>query len=117
MPDKDKPTVHFSHSQLKAEAVKPDPFVYVTASGKRVTFPDIYDMDADEAESYLDDVTNGLASMKSRPVLEKWLGSDQMAKLDEEKFSLRELLILVKHAQGYYESVWADLGEGDGSAN
>lgn len=109
----DKPKINFSFSELDNEVENPDPFVYTTKASKRVTFPDLYGMDADEGEKFL-------WELRTKPdgvVIKKWLSADDQANLAEDKLSLRQRTTLLQHVMAYYEGTMGTPGEGPASAS
>lgn len=96
--DKDKPTIHATLKALDTEG-KPEPFVYGTKTGKRVTFPDLFDMDWEEGERFLLD----MQTESNGEVLSKWLPKEDYENLQAEKLSLRQLGILLNTVMEHYE--------------
>lgn len=111
--NKDTPTVHFSFSQF--EDVELEPFVYMTKANKRVEFPDIFAMDADEGEELIRDMESGKITLGEG--LRRWLPADELKKVDEDKLTLRQRMALVEAAQAHYEKFYGDSGEGSASAS
>lgn len=111
--NKDKPSVHFSFSQF--EDVELEPFVYMTKDNKRVVFPDIFAMDADEGETLLRDMESNRVTLGEG--LKRWLSKDDLAKVEGDRLTLRQRMALVEAAQSHYEKFYGDAGEGSASAS
>lgn len=109
----DKPKVHFSYNDLESESNDPDPFVYTTKASKRVTFPDIFDLPADEGEKFLSD----METLSDSEILKKWLSDKDLKALQEDKLSLRRRSVLMYKVLNYYQGVTGDSGEDTGSEN
>lgn len=102
----DKPTIHASTSKLDQQGL-PEPFVFVTGSGHRITFPDPLDMDFEQAEEFLEDL-NG---KKNSEILPKWIGADDYEALKAERLSLRKLRTLLDMVVVHYQGALGDAGE------
>lgn len=113
MVDKDKPTVNFSYSQFEDSA--PEPYVYVTKANKRVTFPDIFAMEAEEAEQFLMDFNN--TTVPDSVALQKWLSKTDYDALKADKLSLRFRSQLLESVMNYYERSFGSSGEESTSAS
>jgi len=109
----DKPKTHFSFSDLD-NIETPEPFVYTTKASKRVTFPDVFDMEALEAEKFLQDLSS---SQWNSDVLKKWLPESDYASLLEDRLTLRQLNTLVERVQSLYEGTLGNPEEGRASAS
>lgn len=112
MADADKPKVHSTFSALDAIET-PDPYVYVTKAGKRVTFPDLYDLEFEEAEAFLTDIASGQSNSE---VLRKWLSEKDYAALKGDRLTLRQITTLTQMVQSHYEGTVGTVGEGTASA-
>ena len=102
----DKPKVHASLTDLESEG-KPEPFVYLTSKNKRVTFPDLFEMDWEEAEKFLFDMEN----KPNSEVLKEWLSAKDLAALKESKLSLRQMNILLHKVMAHYQGIVGGQGE------
>lgn len=109
----DKPTTHFSFAELD-KIDKPAPFTYTTKASKRVTFPDVWDMEFEAAEAFLDDLN---ANTNNSAVLKKWLSEEDYAKLRDDRLSLRAVGVLVERVQAHYAGALGSSGEGAASAS
>lgn len=109
----DKPKTHLSFNDIDREIDAPEPFVYTTKASKRVTFPDIFAMEADEAEQMMAE----MESMPDSKFLAKWLGEEDLAKLAADKLSLRHRAMLMQRVMAYYEGTLGDQGEGTASGS
>lgn len=108
----DKPrTPDFSFSDLD-NLEKPEPFVYTTKASKRVTFPDVFDMEAEEAENFLREMGTNPWNTE---VLQKWLPAKDYAALKADRLTLRQLSVLFERVQAHYEGRLGDSGEGSDS--
>lgn len=90
---------------------KPTPFVYFTKSNKRVTFPDVFDMEFEAAEEFLFD----MADKRNSEVLRKWLSDKDYAAIKADRLTLRQLQTLIERVQAHYEGTLGSAGEGDAS--
>lgn len=79
----------------------PTPFVYATKTGARVTFPDIFGLEFEEAEQFLSDIQR---TTDNSVVLRKWLSPADYEKLRKDRLTLRQLVTLVESAQAHYEA-------------
>lgn len=113
MADKDKPIVNLSFSKLDSEE-KPQPYVYLTKENHRVTFPDIFDMEAEEGANFLEDVEK---SSDDDAVLKKWLKKEDYEALRKDRLTLRQRMRLMEAVMGYYEGSLGTPGEGKASEN
>lgn len=109
----DKPKVTYSFSELEAEYGTPEPFVYTTKASKRVTFPDIFDLPAEEAEKFLTD----METRNDSENLKAWLSGKDHEALVEDKLSLRQRKNLMFKVLNYYQGVMGDSGEDTASGS
>jgi len=115
--DLDSPTIHLSAADLDKEAGSdqaPEPYVYRTRTGKRVTFPDPYEMGFEEAEKFLDEIQ---AFGNSADSLKRWVGLDGLDAIRKDKLTLRQMLLLVERVQQHYLSFMGTPGEGAPSSS
>jgi hypothetical protein len=110
----DKPNVMLTLANLEAEVAKPEPFVLALKSGKRITFPDIFDMPAEDAEAFLASMEGAKNDFSA---LEKWLSSEDFAKYKEAKLTLRVHKALIERVTAYYEQTVGTPGEDSASAS
>lgn len=110
----DKPNITQTLAELEAEVGKPEPYVLALKSGKRVTFPDIYDMPAEEGFKFLTDMKD---AENDFTVLERWLSVEDYAKYMEAKVSLRLHGAIMSRVQNYYEETVGKPGEDNASAS
>lgn len=108
----DKPVIHATSADLDTED-KPEPFVYVTRSNKRVTFPDLFEEEWETAERFFADMDNEPNSV----VLKKWLSDKDFAALKADKLSLRSIGILLQKVMNHYQGAFGDPGEDGASAS
>lgn len=109
----DKPKTNLSFNDLDREIDAPEPFVYTTKASKRVTFPDIFAMDADEAEQLMSE----LETMPDGKFLKKWLSEEDLERLAEDKLTLRHRAMLMQRVMAYYEGSLGAQGEGSASGS
>lgn len=113
MTTSDKPKVHATLASLDVEA-DPEPFVWGTKSGKRVTFPDPGAMDAFEVEDFLADFTE--LGRNNTVVMKKWLSEKDFEALREDRLTLRQFTALMKAVLAHYSDIFGPVpGEGLGS--
>lgn len=96
----DKPHVNMTFAQLEEAAPTPEQYVFVLKGGKRVTFPDMYDKEVEEAEKFVDAMElakNELGALK------KWLPADDFAAYRDAKLTLRMHLNLMEDVMAYYK--------------
>lgn len=103
----DKPQINLTFSKLDAEIDAPSPFVYTTKASKRVTFPDLYAMEASEGEQVMKDMRTKTDSA----FLQQWLSDDDHAALMEDKLTFRHRRFMMKQVIAYYEASMGDEGE------
>jgi hypothetical protein len=109
----DRPsTPNLTFTALDAEEI-PEPFVYVTKANHRVTFPDIFDMEAEEGQKFLLDVE----TKDDKEVLEKWLTKADLDALQKDKLTLRQRMRLMEAVMAYYQASLGTPGEGQASAS
>lgn len=108
----DKPKIHATLADLETEG-KPEAFVFATKAGKRVTFPDPFEMGWEEGEEFLEDLQKRSAKL----TLSKWLSEKDYELLRAEGLSVRKLGILLEMVLSHYQGAVGDSGEGDASAN
>ncbi|MDO5743496.1 MAG: hypothetical protein Q4P23_03425 [Micrococcaceae bacterium] len=110
----DKPNINLTLAELEAEIGKPEPFVLALRGGKRITFPDVFDLPVEEAMTFIKDMESAGNDLKA---LERWLSVDDFAKYKEAKLSLRTHSALVERVQNYYEQTVGNSGEDSASAS
>lgn len=110
----DKPNINITVAQLEQEAAKPEPFVLALKGGKRITFPDLYDRPADEAEEFLSTFGKESNDFKN---LEKWLPKADFEAYKAAKLPLRMHALLIDKVMSYYQNSLGLPGEGDASAS
>lgn len=104
--------VNLTFSALDKEAT-PEPFVYTTKASKRVTFPDMYALEAEEGDKFLEEI----AVLSDAEFLAKWLPKTDMAALKADKLTVRQRKSLLNHVMVHYQSTMGDMGEGPASAS
>lgn len=108
----DKPNVNLSIAALEAEIGVVEPYVITMRDSKRVTFPDVGAMPAEEAEDFLDDIQS---AERNSEALKKWLSPEDYETFQEAKLSLRTQTHVLRRVGAYYESTLGDKGEGRAS--
>lgn len=112
----DKPSINLSLSALEAEVNKPEPFVFALSGSKRITFPDLFDMPAEDAEAFFDELQS--SGQNDFHFLEKWLTKDDFETYKAAKLPLRVHAALVNKVMGYYQATLDTMGKpGEGSAS
>ncbi|MFM9430064.1 hypothetical protein [Arthrobacter sp. MP_2.3] len=111
----DKPNINLTLAALEAEVAKPEPFVLALRGGKRITFPDLYDMPADEAAEYFKDLES--SGQNDFTFLEKWLSKADFEAYKAAKIPLRVHAALVERVMDYYQQTVGTPGEGIASAS
>lgn len=111
----DKPSINLSLAALQAEIGKPEPFVLALSNSKRITFPDIFDLPASEAEEFFEDMrSNG---QNDFDFLKKWLSEEDYEAYKAQKVPLRVHSALIERVMDYYQSTLGTKGEGTASAS
>ncbi|QCB97118.1 hypothetical protein E5206_09395 [Arthrobacter sp. PAMC25564] len=105
----DKPNVNLSLASLEAEVAKPEPFVLALKGGKRITFPDLFDLPADEAGEFFKDLE--ATGQNDFTFLEKWLSEKDFEAYKAEKIPLRVHAALIQRVMAYYEQTVGKPGE------
>lgn len=108
----DKPNVHLSLSKLKKEITKPEVLRMSLSGSKIITWPDMFDIESEEAEELFDELNRDQANWS---VLRKWLSKPDADALKAEKLTVRELMTVVSAATSYYEQSYGKPGEGNAS--
>jgi hypothetical protein len=111
----DKPNINLTLAALEAEVVKPEPFVLALSGGKRITFPDLFDLPADEAEEFFEDFRK--PGKSDFGFLEKWLSPTDFEAYKAAKIPLRVHMAVVQRVMAYYEQTVGTPGEGGASAS
>ena len=91
-------------------AADPEPYRFGVASHV-VVFPDLQALPVDEAEDYLTDLE---VTQRPSQIIDRWLSPEDAAVVKRE-LSLRELKVLLKNVQEYYQGLAGDAGE-DGAS-
>lgn len=110
----DKPKVNLTFAQLEAEAAAPEPYVFVLPNSKRITFPDIFDMEAEEADDFLEQFKD---AKNDFGILEKWLPKADFEEYRKAKLKLRMHGLLVQKVMAYYENTFGSPEKGNASGN
>lgn len=110
----DKPTVTTTLASLRKEIAKPEVFKLGLSGGKIITFPDLYDMESQEAEEVFGHLNENMTNWAA---IRQWLSDADADKLAAEKLSVRELATVMKAAVAHYEGNYGDSGEGSASAS
>lgn len=109
----DKPSINLTLADLKSEVQKPEPFVFALSSSKRITFPDIFDVPAEEGLQFFKDMQ--ASGQNDFDLLKKWLSKTDFEAYQAAKLPLRVHSRLVQMVMDYYRSTMGDLGESDAS--
>ena len=110
----DKPNVQLSLASLRKEVTKPEVLRMSLSASKVITWPDLYDMESDEAEEVFAGLNRNATNWK---FLGQWLSANDCAALKSEKLTVRELTTVVQAAVQYYEAAYGNSGEGSASAS
>lgn len=108
----DKPNVNLSIAALEDEIGAVEPYVIAMRDSKRVTFPDVGAMPAEEAEDLLDDIEE---AERNSEALKKWLSPEDYETFRDAKLSLRTQTRVLQRVGAYYESTLGDRGKGRAS--
>ncbi|WP_284763383.1 hypothetical protein [Arthrobacter sp. efr-133-R2A-63] len=111
----DKPNINLSLAALEAEVAKPEPFIVALKGGKRITFPDLYDLPADEAEAFFKDFEG--SGQNDFTFLEKWLSKADFEAYKAAKIPLRVHGALIERVMNYYQQTVGKPGEDTASAS
>lgn len=87
-------------------AADPEPYRFGVAS-RIIVFPDLQAMPVDEAEQYLTDLE---VTQRPSQIIDRWLSPEDAAVVKRE-LSLRELKVLLRAVQEYYQAAAGDAGE------
>ncbi|MCZ9884153.1 hypothetical protein [Arthrobacter sp. B2a2-09] len=111
----DKPNINLTIAELEAEVAKPEPFVLALKGGKRVTFPDLYDMPAAEAEDFFAKFEG--TGRTDFALLEEWLSKPDYEAYVAARLPLRVHAALIERVMNYYQQTVGKPGEGAASAS
>jgi len=111
----DKPKNVISVADLDDVSENPDPIKIALKGGKTITFPDVYDMPLEEAESFFREVGKGLNSGILTPALKRWLSVDDYTALVDAFPTYRRLNPVIRRVMDKYERQWGTEGEGPAS--
>jgi len=111
----DKPSINLSLAALEAEVSRPEPFILALNGGKRITFPDLFDMPADESEEFFSDLNE--PGKTDFEFLAKWLSKADFEAYKAAKVPLRVHKVLIQRVMAYYEQTVGTSGEGRASAS
>jgi len=111
----DKPNINLSLAALEAEISKPEPFILALSGGKRIKFPDLFDMPADESEEFFRDLSE--PGKSDFEFLAKWLSKADFEAYKAAKVPLRTHKALIERVVGYYQQTVGTSGEGPASAS
>ncbi|MGM7776138.1 hypothetical protein ACSVHC_08985 [Arthrobacter sp. KNU-44] len=111
----DKPNINLTLAALEAEVAKPEPFVLGLKNGKRITFPDLFDMPVDEGNEFFKDLEE--TGQNDFAFLEKWLSEKDFEAYKAEKIPMRVHAALVERVMNYYQQTVGKPGEGAASAS
>lgn len=110
----DKPNVTTTLASLRKEITKPEVFKLGLSGGKVITFPDLYDMESQEAEEVFGSLNQNMTNWAA---IRQWLSTEDADKLAAEKLSIRELGVVMSAAVSHYEGKYGEQGEGSASAS
>jgi hypothetical protein len=105
----DKPSINMSLASLEAEIGTPEPYVLALKSGKRITFPDLFDIPIDESEEFLSDLQK--SGQNDLGFLEKWLSKADFEAYKAAKVPLRVHAALIQRVLAYYQQTVGTPGE------
>lgn len=108
----DKPNVHLSLANLRKETEKVEEFTLALSGSKRITFPDIYGMESEDAENLVRKIDDRTYNWEA---LRLWLTKADADALKAEKLTMRQLMQVIQAAQNHYEGVYGTPGEGSAS--
>ena len=114
----DKPKIDLILSDLESEIRKPEPFVVVLNSGKRITFKDPFDYKISEREEIL-----GIYAAAQRgeaddmDLLKKIMSSDDYEKYVDADLPIRTHGALVERVMTHFKGALGDEGNGAASAS
>lgn len=106
-----KPTAVLT--ELELEAASPEPFVLALPDSSRITFPDLYDIPAEDGEKFMQDMES--AGENDFEFLEKWLTKEDFEKYKGLKLKLRTHALLMNQVLSYYRASLGRPGEGRAS--
>ena len=110
----DKPTVQFSVAKLRKEVEVADTFRFAASGSKIITFPDMYAMESEEAETLFSKIRKDSGNWD---LIREWLTKADAEALKAEKLPLIHLVKLIKTAVDYYEDFYGNPGEDTASAS
>ncbi|MFF1382769.1 hypothetical protein ACFVWT_04305 [Arthrobacter sp. NPDC058288] len=105
----DKPNINLTLAALEAEVAKPEPFVLALKGGKRITFPDLYDLPAVEAEAFFAKFEG--AGRTDFALLEEWLSKADYEAYVAARLPLRVHGALIERVMAYYQQTVGTPGE------
>lgn len=105
----DKPSINLSLASLEAEIAKPEPFILALKGGKRITFPDLFDISIDESDEFLSDLQKN--GQNDLGFLEKWLSPTDFEAYKAAKVPLRVHAALIQRVLAYYQQTVGTPGE------
>lgn len=110
----DRIKVNDTLTSLDVQAA-PEPYRFGLPGNKVITFPDPGEMDWNDAEKFMEDVTNPQARIVD--LMKMWLSEEDFQTLLDAHLTLRQMLALFTKVGKHYGDVFGTLGEGVGSAN
>lgn len=111
----DKPNINLTLASLESEISKPEPFVLALPGSKRITFPDLYDMPAEEALEFFKSLET--VAKNDFEFLQKWLSKADFEAYRAAKVKLRVHAALIERVLDYYQQTVGTPGEGNASAS
>ena len=111
----DKPKNVISVADLDDISENPDPIKVPLKGGGFITFPDVFDMPIEDAETFFREVNRGMSNGILTAALRKWLSEDDFDALVEAFPMYRKLNPVVQRVMQKYEAQWGTEGEGSAS--
>lgn len=106
-----KPTAILA--DLEREAASPEPYVLSLPDSSRITFPDLYDIPAEEGEAFMKEMEE--SGENDYEFLKKWLSPEDYEKYVGLKLKLRTHALLMNDVLSYYRASLGRRGEGNAS--
>jgi hypothetical protein len=114
----DKPKIDLILADLENEVRKPEPFVVVLNSGKRITFKDPYDFKVSERKEILNLFEAGKrGEVDDLELLKKILSPDDYEKYVDADLPIRTHGALVERVMAHFQGGLGNAGEGSASAS
>ncbi len=102
-----KPTLTLAALDKLDGAAASEPFTF-GIKNKVITFPDPFDMDATETETFMEDVQKLTTPMA---IFKRWLSQDDFKVLVDSHLTGRQATVLLREANRHYEAILGDTGK------